>query len=249
MAWFGSDLYYEDHGQGDAVLLLPGWAGSITDLDRLRGELAAGFRVIAADLPGCGRSQPQPRSYSADFYADDARTFLTLLDHLGVGSAHLVGFSDGGETALLMAAFEPARVLSVVTWGAAGQVIAPAGGFGPLQRLLDEPTEELLPLAAFLAEAYGPDNARAMVRSWASALRQIVLAGGDVSRSRAGAIACPALLIAGASDPFCPAAVIRELAEAIPRGRFVEVPGVGHDVHHEAAGVFLPLVLGWLEDH
>ncbi|MFC5262896.1 alpha/beta fold hydrolase [Kribbella qitaiheensis] len=246
---FLQGLYYEDHGRGDAVLLLPGWAGSITDLDRLRGELATGFRVVAADLPGCGRSQPQPRSYTADFYADDARTFLALLDHLGIGSAHLVGFSDGGETALLMAALEPARALSVVTWGAAGQVIAPADGFGPLERLLDEPTPLLLPLAAYLAEAYGPENARAMAKSWAGALRTIVESGGDISRSQAAGISCPSLLVVGADDQHCPAPVVRELAEAIPRGRFVEVPGVGHDVHHAAPGMFLPLVLDWLEDH
>jgi len=249
VTWFEAALYYEDHGVGDAVLLLPGWAGSITDLDRLRGELAGGFRVIAADLPGCGRSQPQPRPYTADFYADDAHTFLRLLDHLEIEAAHLVGFSDGGETALLMAALEPARALSVVAWGAAGQVVAPADGFGALERLLDEPTEELLPLAAFLAEAYGPDNARAMARSWASAMSQIAAAGGDISCSRARSIACPALLIIGANDPFCPAPVVQDLAGAIPRGRYVEFADVGHDVHHAAPGVFLPLVLEWLEEH
>ena len=60
MAWFGPDrqqLYFEDGGRGDAVLLLPGWAGSIAEFGGLRRELA-GFRVIAADLPGpAGRSR------------------------------------------------------------------------------------------------------------------------------------------------------------------------------------------------
>src|SRR5687768_11231902 len=132
-------MYFEDRGQGDVVLLLPGWGGSITDLDRLRRELGEGFRVVAADLPGCGRSEP--RSYTADFYAEDAAAFLGLLDRLGVGAAHLVGFSDGGEVALLMAALAPSRALSVVAWGAAGQVVEPAEGFGPLMNLLDEPSQ------------------------------------------------------------------------------------------------------------
>jgi valacyclovir hydrolase len=65
-------IYYESHGHGDAVLLLPGWAGNIIEFDRLRHELSAGFRVIAADLPGSGRSQPQPRGYPPTFYAEDA---------------------------------------------------------------------------------------------------------------------------------------------------------------------------------
>jgi pimeloyl-ACP methyl ester carboxylesterase len=113
-------IYYEGLGRGDAVLLLPGWAGNIIEFDRLRHELSAGFRVIAADLPGSGRSQPQPRDYASAFYAEDAHTFRALLDDLDVHAAHLVGFSDGGEVALLMAALEPRRALSVVTWGGGG---------------------------------------------------------------------------------------------------------------------------------
>ena len=110
MAWYGShgqQTYYEDTGRGDPVVLLPGWGGSITELNHLRRELVHGFRVIAADLPGSGRSQPQPRQYQASYYTDDARTLLGLLDALEVEAAHLVGFSDGGEDALLMAALRP----------------------------------------------------------------------------------------------------------------------------------------------
>ena len=68
MAWHGTDgqqLYYEDSGRGDVVVLMPGWGGSVVDLDHLRRELEYGFRVIAVDLPGSGRSEPQPRYYDA----------------------------------------------------------------------------------------------------------------------------------------------------------------------------------------
>lgn len=50
MAWYesaGQRIYYEDTGRGDTVVLLPGWGGSITELNPLRRELADGFRVIA----------------------------------------------------------------------------------------------------------------------------------------------------------------------------------------------------------
>ncbi|WP_433007407.1 alpha/beta fold hydrolase [Kribbella sp. CA-294648] len=240
-------MYFEDRGQGDVVLLLPGWGGSITDLDRLRQELGEGFRVVAADLPGCGRSEP--RSYTADFYTEDAAAFLGLLDRLGVGAAHLVGFSDGGEVALLMAALAPSRALSVVAWGAAGQVVEPAEGFVPLMNLLDEPSQGLLPLAAYLAEAYGPERARAMAAGWGGALRDIVAAGGDISLSRAAGITCPVLLVVGSDDPYCPAAVVQELAEAIPRSRFVELENVGHDVHLVAPELLTGVVLDWLGGH
>jgi pimeloyl-ACP methyl ester carboxylesterase len=148
-----------------AVLLLPGWSGSIVELSRLRYELATGFRVIAADLPGSGRSQPQLRPYSPSYYMDDARTFLSLLDELRVDMAHLVGFSDGGECVLLMATLDPGAALSVVTWGAAGQVVAPPDALDALARVVDDPIEPVKPLAAYLVEVYGTDNARVMAES------------------------------------------------------------------------------------
>jgi pimeloyl-ACP methyl ester carboxylesterase len=51
MAWHGlpgRELYYEDSGRGDAVVLMPGWGGNIADLGRLRRDLSDGFRVVAA---------------------------------------------------------------------------------------------------------------------------------------------------------------------------------------------------------
>lgn len=253
MAWQevqGQRIYYECTGRGDAVLLLPGWAGSIIELDRLRRELSTGFRVIAADLPGSGKSGPQPRQYAQTFYLDDARTFGTLLDVLDVDVAHLVGFSDGGEVALLMAALEPVRALSVVTWGAAGQVIAPdAGQLDAIENVVDDPIAPLKDLAAYLVAAYGVGNARAMARSWGRALRAIVESGGEISLSRAPDIGCPSLLLTGADDPVCPPSLVRQMADAIPRGTFREVPGAGHDIHRSHARWLTAEVAAWLGGH
>lgn len=252
MAWYGPDgqeLYYEDTGRGDTVVLMPGWAGSITELDRLRQELVSGFRVIAVDVPGSGRSQPQPRHYTPSYYLDDARAMLGLLDALRVDRAHLVGFSDGGEYALLMAAFESGLALSVVTWGAAGQVEAPAEMIDGVARVVDDPIDVLKPLAAYLVEAYGAENARTMTRTWARALTGIVDAGGDISLSRASLITCPTLLITGAYDPVCPPDLVREMADAIARGEYREASGAGHDVHVSHHAWLSAAVADWLSDH
>jgi valacyclovir hydrolase len=252
MPWYGPDgqqLYYEDTGSGDTVVLLPGWGGSLIDLDHLRRELAAGFRVLAVDLPGSGRSQPQPRHYRASYYLDDAHALRGLLQGLGVDVAHLVGFSDGGEDALLMAALEPGRTLSTVTWGAAGQIVTTPDMLDGLARAVDEPVDPFKPLAAYLVEAYGADTARIMVKSWAQALRAIVDAGGDVSRSRASLITCPTLMITGTHDPFCPPSLVREMAAAIPRGEFVEAEGAGHDLHHSHGDWLASFVVDWLSRH
>ena len=252
MPWHGPDgqqLYYEDAGRGDTVLLMPGWAGNIAEFGRLRAELSGGFRVVAVDLPGSGRSQPQPRQYRASYYADDARTLLGLLDALGIASAHLAGFSDGGEEALLLAELRPGLPLSVVTWGAAGRLVAPPGSLDAIANAIDQPVPELAPLAAYLAEAYGPDNARIMVGSWAAAMREMVTAGGDISASAAHTICCPALLMTGTDDPYCPPELVRELAALIPRGEFREAPGAGHDVHQSHHDWLARQLGDWLSAH
>jgi pimeloyl-ACP methyl ester carboxylesterase len=252
LAWYGPEgcrVYYEDTGQGDPVLLLPGWGGNIAEFGGLRRELACGFRVIAADLPGSGRSEPQPRRYEPGYYLRDAQTLLGLLDARGIAAAHLVGFSDGGEEALLMAAARPGCALSVVTWGAAGQVAATIDDLTAIGRAIDHPSEALLPLAAYLADAYGAETARIMTGTWAAAMRGIVAAGGDISRSRAAAITCPALLITGTHDEFCPPDMVREMADAIPRGQFVEAEGAGHPVHLRNGAWLTSTVMTWLSNH
>src|SRR4029079_3720986 len=88
---------------------------------------AARYKVIEADLPGSGRSLPQPRKFPVSYYEDDSRSFMALLHELDAEPAHLMGFSDGGELALLMAALNPAIARSVVAWGAAGSVNDPNG--------------------------------------------------------------------------------------------------------------------------
>lgn len=251
MAWFETGeqrVYYEDDGVGEAVVLMPGWAGSIVELNRLRAGLE-GYRIIAVDPPGSGRSLPQPREYSASFYDDDAGVVLALMDELGVAAAHLVGFSDGGEYALVIAATAPQRALSVVTWGAAGFMTSPPERLVALESLLDKPTEPFVSLAAYLAEKYGIETARAMAASWARALRAIIDDGGDICRSRAHRIMCPALLITGTYDPFCEPDLVRAMATAIPRGRFVEARNSGHDVHVSHGDWLVRAVAEWLDGH
>jgi valacyclovir hydrolase len=252
MPWHGPDghrLYYEDNGRGDTVVLMPGWAGNITELSQLRAALSPGFRVLAVDLPGSGRSEPQPRSYDAGYYQEDAWTLLGLLDALGIPTAHLVGFSDGGEEAVLMAGLRPGLALSLFTWGATGKIEATPDELTSIENVVDHPTDGLAPLAAYLATAYGPDIARIMTRSWAQAMRDIVAAGGDISRSSAHLITCPALIVAGAYDPYCPPNLTRELAALIPKGQFLEAPGAPHEVHLSHAAWLAGQLTRWLADH
>jgi valacyclovir hydrolase len=230
-------------------VLMPGWGGTIIELNPLRAALSSGFRVIAVDLPGSGRSEPQPRTYDAGYYHDDALAILGLLDALRVAAAHLVGFSDGGEEAVLMAELRPGLALSLFTWGAAGKIEGTPDQVASVENVMDRSADGMSALAAYLAEAYGPDSARIMTRSWGQAMRGIIATGGDISRKSAHLITCPALIVTGTYDPHCPPDLTEELAALIPRGQFLEAPGAGHPVHQSHAAWLERQLTSWLADH
>ena len=249
--WFehgDTRIYYEEAGQGEPVLLLPGWGGSIDELSALRRALAPSFRIIAADLPGSGKSGPQPRTYTPAYYEHDAEAALAMLRSIGATPAHVAGFSDGGEYALLMAATEPDAIRSLVTWGSAGSLGDNLPMADAMATIIDDPIPPMLEFSAYMKAAYGEANARVMTRSAAAAFRAIIEAGGDVSRSRAADICCPALLITGEHDFLAPPSLVADMAQAIPNGQFLEVKGAGHPVHLERADWLVKTVVDWILD-
>lgn len=254
MAWFEhgtSRIYYEEEGSGDPLLLLPGITLSIEDLASIRQALVPRYRVIAADPPGSGRSGPQPREYSASYYEQDSHSFIELLEELGATPARIVGFSDGGEYGLLMAALRPSAVRSLVTWGAAGHITdSPPGIVDLFGNVVDEPAPAMKAFSDYLKTTYGEDNARTTVRSAARAWREIIEAGGYISYQRAGEIACPALLICGENDTFSiTPAMVAEMAAAMQQGEFVEARGAGHAVHREQPEWLAAKMVDWLAEH
>lgn len=249
MAWFQDEekrIYYEDKGQGTPVLLLPGWGGNVGELGPLATTLRAQYRVIAADLPGSGQSEPQPREYTPDYLERDAASLIRLAEELGVATAHVVGFSDGGEIALLLAEMAPDKTRSVVTWGAAGKLVAPPEMLEAFYNVVDDPIPPLEGLSQYLSATYGAANARAMTRSVATALKTIIEAGGDISLSRAGQIRCPVLLMTGEYDFFAPPTLVSETAARISRATFLQADGAEHDVHNSKGDWLASTIVEWL---
>jgi valacyclovir hydrolase len=253
MAWFEdgtSTVYYEVTGSADrTVLLLPGLTDDIGEHMALRRALAeAGYRVIAADLPGSGRSLPLPRTYSATYFDEDAGSFTRLLLYLAAESAHVVGFSDGGEVALVMAEVFPDTVQSVVAWGSVGQINDPTGELRTaFYDIIDNPTPELVEFSEQLIGTYGRHNARAMTQNAAQAMSEIIeTRGGDVRLSRADTIKCPVLLITGEHDAYASFPLVTELGARIARARTIEVKGAAHDVHASHSGWLIATLLEWL---
>ena len=90
----GTEIYYKDWGTGQAICFHHGWPLSADDWDsQMLFFLAKGYRVIAHDRRGHGRSSQTELGNDMDTYASDASQ---LFEHLGVTNAIHVGHSTGG---------------------------------------------------------------------------------------------------------------------------------------------------------
>jgi pimeloyl-ACP methyl ester carboxylesterase len=111
-----ADLYYEIYGEGEPVLLLHGNSQSIYYLKYQIAELSKKFKVIAVDTRGQGRSKDF--STSPLTYDEFAADMKQLLDELKISKTHIVGWSDGGNTGLIMAIKYPQYVNKLAVMGA-----------------------------------------------------------------------------------------------------------------------------------
>lgn len=107
------DLYYQDHGTGQPVVLIHGWPLSSASWEKqVPVLLRAGYRVITYDRRGFGNSSRPASGYDYDTLADDLHRIMTKLD---LRDAALVGFSmGGGEVARYLGRYGTERVRKVV---------------------------------------------------------------------------------------------------------------------------------------
>ncbi len=251
------DVAPEGEANGQVVVLLHGanyfakaWEETI---EALRDE---GFRVIAVDQIGYGRSSKPIVHYTLDMHAANT---LRILDHLGIDRAAVVGHSYGGMVATRFALHYPERTSHLVLVnsialadGRAGRGWSepqPAAGrsyqaaLSTIRGHVAEWRDEYL---EYVRIHYGwglsPDWPRlAMVRAL----------NGDVIRSTPivydwPQIEAPALVIGGEEDgPRFPD-LARSAAESFPHGQAVLFPGVGHNPHWEAPGLLHPALVDFL---
>ena len=112
----GMKIHYHEAGQGEPVLFLhsygPGTTAWIT-FHKTIGAFSQHFRCILMDLPNFGRTGPVV--FNEPVHDFQARTALSLMDALGIEKAHLVGNSQGGQSAMVFAYTYPDRIHKLVT--------------------------------------------------------------------------------------------------------------------------------------
>ena len=113
----GLKTNYIDQGEGDALVLLHGWGGSLQSFVGIANELSSRFRVIVPDLWGFGESETPPANFDVFSYAKCVANFLKKLN---INKATILGHSFGGRVGIVLASLHPECVNKLVLISSAG---------------------------------------------------------------------------------------------------------------------------------
>ena len=201
------ELHCEETGDGEPLVLLHGNGEDGTYFAHQIAHFSQRFRVLALDTRGHGKS---PRGEAPFTIRQFARDLLAFLDARGIERAHLLGFSDGGNIALVFALAHPERVGKLVLNGANLNTRG-------VKRSVQAPIE----LGYRMARLFAGLSAKARANA---EMLGLMVNDPNVAPEELAALTAPTLVIAGEND------MIREdhtrlIAERIPNARLAFVPG------------------------
>jgi 3-oxoadipate enol-lactonase len=245
----GLTLYYEEHGQGDPLLLIAGLGVDSRSWALQLPALAARFRTVIFDNRGSGHSQKPAGPYTIGQMAEDA---AALLDALGIARAHVVGHSMGGMIAQELALAQPGKVSQLVLLSTLARARGPLFDWWMsfsewAQARSPEPHQFSLwnvpwfftpaffsdpaQVEAAIAEAVADPNP---ISADAFAAQAAACRGMD-TLERLGRIEAPTLVLVGQEDVVTPPFYARELAERIPGATLRVLERGGHAMTVEFA--------------
>ncbi|GAC1300710.1 MAG: alpha/beta hydrolase [Mucilaginibacter sp.] len=224
----GLNMYYEIYGDGDMPLVLIHGGGSTieTSFSTMIPLLSGYGKLIAVELQAHGRTSDRdaPESFEQD--ADDV---AGLLHYLKIGKANILGFSNGGSTAMQIAIRHPGIVNKIVVISGAYKRDGFIPGFfdGFAGATLDHMPAPLQ--AAFLKVT--PDRGRLQVMFEKDVERMATFKDWPDDDLRS--IKAPALIIAADHDVMTPAHMI-EITRLIAGSRLAILPGTHGSIIGEA---------------
>ncbi|HEY0762804.1 MAG TPA: alpha/beta hydrolase [Pyrinomonadaceae bacterium] len=255
----GLQLYYEVEGDGEPVVLIPGFAAGRWIWFRQTVDLSQNFRVVIFDPRGVSASDKPEGPQTIGLLADDV---AHLLETIGITSAHIVGASFGGfvaqEFALKYPSMTRKLVLCCTSFGGPNHIIPAPETLMALASTKGLNSEERM--RANLLLAFTPE----FVQTQAAEVDQIVhlRATNDVPEhiylsqlqaamnfnveSRLSEIKSPTLVLSGDADVIVPVQNSRNLAAKIPNAELHIVKGGSHTFFIEQAQEFNQLISAFI---
>ena len=237
--WAGGwNLRYREAGEGPPLVLVHGLGCSVDYWVRNGAWMAAaGFRVLAPDLPGFGRTEGPRAGLSI---VQQAYAVSVFAEAMRIGPAAYLGHSLSCQTVLELACTEPDRVTALVLAAPTGdrrtkRLLREAVGF-----LRDIPREppSLVPL---ILDAYLRAGPVRWGRTWLAGKRH------DAFAAAAG-VRAPALVLVGARDPVVSMPFARSVANALPGGRLQTIPHAAHAIIYDRPERFNTAVVEFLRE-
>jgi non-heme chloroperoxidase len=243
------ELYYEDHGSGQPVVLIHGYPLNGRSWEKQEAALLdAGYRVIAYDRRGFGQSSQPTIGYDYDTFAADLKV---LMDTLDLRDAVLVGFSMGtGEVARYLGSYGSDRVAKAVFLGSLEPYLLQTDDnpAGVPQAVFDEIAQSAIAdrydwFDNFFINFYNTDETlgsrisdAALRGSWNVAAGASWFASSAVVptwltdfREDIPKIDVPTLIMHGTADRILPIdSTGRPFAERMPEAEYVEIEGAPH---------------------
>lgn len=253
-------IYYSAAGSSDtgpAILFVHG-AGMDHTVWTLPARYFArhGYRVVSPDLPAHGRS----KGTALTSIEAMAQWYAGVLDLLGIESATVVGHSMGSLIGLQLAASNPGRVTKLALFGTASPM---AVSDALLDAARDEPADAYRMANAWSHSTRGLRGSNPNPGLWMMGQGQRLLERmgdgayfadlsacnnyGDAGLA-AGKIGCPTLVVAGTGDLMTRPKLGAAVANALPNGQTVTLPGCGHDMMNEQPNEVLDTLAGFLPD-
>ena len=208
----GIKMYCEIYGSGKPLLMIHGNGGSIKSFQKNIPYFAARYQVIVADSRSQGKSVDGGDSLTFEMMADDE---AALLDALHIPSAYVIGWSDGGINALLLAMRHPEKVIKLAATGA--NLWPDASAFAPGLWEKDKKHYD--------ADKDKPRNTEKERNDW----KLFLLDWNEphIALSDLHSVHCPSLIICGDHDLISIEHTV-QIFENIPQGELWVVPNSGH---------------------
>lgn len=254
------ELYYEIHGEGVPLVLIPGFASGLWIWFKQVPALSREFRTIVFDPRGVSRSGAPERPVSIRTIADDVAAMLKALD---VVDAHILGASFGGfvaqEFALTYPSMTRSLTLCCTSFGGPHHVapspetlaaFASTGGLNTEGRVREHLLLAFSPLYVKENEAVVERFIDLRTRNFVPEsvyLHQLQAAVAFNVEERVSEIEAPTLVISGDADIIVPSENSRNLAASIPNAQLVVVPHGSHTFFIERADEFNQAVINFIK--